>query len=725
MTENSRTATFIGAALVLLVAAGFINRKPAVEEEGSLAGKVLFPELKSPGEVSGLEIVSFDASDSRPNVFKVVRDATGWTLPSHSNYPADAEKQVGSAASSLIDLKVLSVESRLPSEHAKYGVVAPDPEKAPPGAEGVGKLVTVLDKSGKSLARLVIGHEDKRPGDSLGSEESELRFVRALPHDLVYRVLLPAAKFSTSFADWIETDLLKLDPWNITQVTLKDYTFDIGEDAASGQIVAAYDQTSNIDLKFNEKDAKWSLEKLVEFKEGKENPVELADNEELNATRLNEMKTALDDLKIVDVRRKPAGMSGNLKAKREVFTDPEAAQSLIQRGFFPGRAVGDDAEILSSDGEVLVRMKDGVEYILRFGRTAGVGSEEKMEADSKEAKESGKDDEESGSGTNLNRFIMVSAQFNPDLIPKPDLEDVPGGAGDKPSEQTTGSDSADTKEGTAKSEEAKSGDAKSANDAAAKDESKKATKADDDQGKAKTSGDAQKKAGAQAEPKDGKSAQTQREPLHFVTLQDEPKKGDAKPGDVKAKGDKAAAKSKAGESDKGTAAGGTAKKQDSSNANQKESSKKESANADDAAKAGDDSAEGKDAKKRPSAEEQEELALERKRIETENQRKQKEYDEQIKKGEERARELNDRFADWYYVVSESTYRKIHLGRDDVIRKKAEEKSSGDADAAKSDDADAGIDAGSLKVPPLKSEKSDPFKKRDEAKKEEAAKEKDE
>ena len=35
----------------------------------------------------------------------------------------------------------------------------------------------------------------------------------------------------------------------------------------------------------------------------------LADDEELNAETLNALKTALDELKIVDVKRKPPGLS--------------------------------------------------------------------------------------------------------------------------------------------------------------------------------------------------------------------------------------------------------------------------------------------------------------------------------------------------------------------------------------------------------------------------------
>jgi hypothetical protein len=30
-------------------------------------------------------------------------------------------------------------------------------------------------------------------------------------------------------------------------------------------------------------------------------------------------------------------------------------------------------------------------------------------------------------------------------------------------------------------------------------------------------------------------------------------------------------------------------------------------------------------------------------------------------------ELNARFADWYYVISEDVYKKIHLGRNDIVK----------------------------------------------------------
>ena len=56
-------------------------------------------------------------------------------------------------------------------------------------------------------------------------------------------------------------------------------------------------------------------------------------------------------------------------------------------------------------------------------------------------------------------------------------------------------------------------------------------------------------------------------------------------------------------------------------------------------------------------------------IQKENKRKQDEYDDAIKKGEDHVKELNDRFADWYYIISDDVYKKIHLGRNEIVKKK--------------------------------------------------------
>ena len=58
------------------------------------------------------------------------------------------------------------------------------------------------------------------------------------------------------------------------------------------------------------------------------------------------------------------------------------------------------------------------------------------------------------------------------------------------------------------------------------------------------------------------------------------------------------------------------------------------------------------------------LELERERIRKENQRKKDEREDQLNKANQKIAELNARFADWYYIISEDEYKRVHLNRND-------------------------------------------------------------
>ena len=55
-----------------------------------------------------------------------------------------------------------------------------------------------------------------------------------------------------------------------------------------------------------------------------------------------------------------------------------------------------------------------------------------------------------------------------------------------------------------------------------------------------------------------------------------------------------------------------------------------------------------------------------------------EWNENKKKAEDKVRELNAHFAEWYYVISEDVYKKVHLSRSDIIHEneKAQEEGFG-------------------------------------------------
>jgi hypothetical protein len=519
-----KTAVFLlgGLGMLLLGAAVQPRFKTAKVEPDEQ--RVLFPELSDAGKAASLEIVKYDEDLATLAPFKVVQSGGVWVLPAHQNYPADAKDQLAAAATELVDLKVLGVVSGSASDHETYGVIEPDPEKIKPGMTGIGELVEVRDASGAKLARLIIGKEDKRPAAGMPAGPGRgLRFVRKAGQDPVYRIEIDTSKFTTRFDDWIEKDLLKLSPWDVRRLVLDDYT--LGAVESGGRIRVEQNRKSRTDLTYDDKDAKWSLVKLEAFADGKTAKEEkLPEGEELASGKLNDLRNALGDLKIIDVARKPAGLSADLKAEEQFTGDPEAVTSMQQRGFLPLKS----GEILSTDGETIVGMKDGVEYVLRFGAGTTVAGD----GDSDDKDDAGDDAKEgqTAAGETAGRYLLVMARFNEGLLEKPQLDPVP----DAPEEPAQ-------KESEGKDAEKKEGDAAE---------------------KLKAADEAEAKAQAALE--------------------------------------------------------------------------------------------------------------EKRRVERENRRKQDEYDDKVKAAQKRVRELNNRFADWYYVVSNKEYAKIHLTRDAIAQKKEAE-----------------------------------------------------
>ena len=505
MNEGMKTAIFAGIAAFV----GFVwlIARPTEQGDGvdiQAVGRVLFEKLDDPTQAASLEILRYNEDLGEIHEFKVAKNGkTGlWSIPSHSDYAADAETRIRDVATSLVGLKVLGVVTEDKTEHELFGVKEPDKNSTKLGDKGVGLLVSFEDQKGKKLASLIIGKPIK------GAEGHH--FVREPGRDLVYDVEIAPDRFSTKFEDWIKQDLLDLAAIDVERMKVKDYS--VLRTTRGFQIEPKFDLIAD----WNGTDNKWQLNEFLTYKQasGAESltPVtsELLPGEELNGTKLNELKTALADLKIADVRRKPSGLRADLKAEAGFLNDQESVNSLVGRGFYPLSISGGDPEILSANGDLHVYMKEGYEYVLRFGNVAGT------EEDSDENK--------------LNRYLMVTAVVNDAKFPMPELEVVP-----------------------------------------------------------------KKPASADVPPPPSTDSPA------------DPAAGDAA---------------------------------------------KEEEKADDATQ---------------EQEEESELDKEIKRIEKENQRKLDDWKDKRGKAEEKVRELNARFADWYYVVSEDEYKKIRLTRSDLIK----------------------------------------------------------
>ncbi len=514
MNEISKTLTFVSVAAAVVLLAVFTRPVLHTVNPDDLRGQPLYPDFKDPLAVTSLEIVEFDDETATVHPFLVkqveVKGVTRWVIPSHDNYPADAKDQVASAAAGMMGLKILEVAGDQRRDQREYGVIDPDPKALRVGATGVGERIVMQDKDGKELLALVIGKEvPDRPG---------LRYVRKVGENPVCVVEINTSKLSTKFDDWIERNLLGITTWDMRRLWFRDYSVD--------ELNAALIQRGDMRIAYDDDGQQhWKLIEDRKYEAGKWTTVKLAEDDELNAAKLGEMKTALDDLKIVDVRLKPAGLSADLKAAADFADQQEAVQSLARKGFFVAK-LDKRVELFSNEGEVRVTMKDGVEYVLRFGEIA-VGSAVK--------KDKPKEGEEAKQPDNgVNRYLFVMAEFNPDIIPKPQFEPLP--------------------------EIKQEGDAK--------------------------------------QPEDKKAEEK-------------------KPDEQKPEAEKA----------------------------------------------------DEDQPPKPVEKTEAELKAERERIERDNQRKQDEYDRLVSDGKKRMADLNARFADWYYIISNDVFQKIHLTRDELIKKK--------------------------------------------------------
>ena len=392
MNENRKTITLVSIAVVVALVAWFSRPGDWTGTPSKAVGEKLTADF-DPLTAANLEVVQYDESTATVHPFKVsLEDYKGkrrWSIPSHSNYPADADKQVAGAATSLMGLQILSAEGDTQADHAKFGVVDPDPKTLKAGASGVGLRATIRDNNNKELVSLIIGKEvPGRPG---------LRYVRRTGQDAIYTALVKTDNLSTKFDLWIEKNLLKFNALDLSRFDIRDYSVDL----LRGAVV----QKGEISLGYSDQDQQhWKLLENRKFiEEGKWEPQKLNDDEELNSAKLDELKSALDDLKIIDVVAKPQGLSADLKASGDFMKKEESILTLQSRGFYPAQ-VNNQVELFSKEGEVRTLMKDGVEYVLRFGDITTDADTGPAKNDDKEKKEGQDNDKKSSSGRNRYLF---------------------------------------------------------------------------------------------------------------------------------------------------------------------------------------------------------------------------------------------------------------------------------------------------------------------------------
>jgi hypothetical protein len=599
MSEMTRTGGFLAAAVVSAVLAAVFapetELKPT-ELAGAKLGEEFYADFKNPNDATGVTVVTFDEAQGKPKAFSVEFKDGIWTIPSHHNYPADGAERLAKTAASAIGIKRDEVRSSSSEDYVELGVVDPlDPDVAK--VKGRGQRIT-LKKGETVLCDLIIGKGVKN--------RTGYYYVRKPDEKSTYVAKLDI-DVSTKFADWVETDLLKVERDDLRELTMNNYSIDESKGAiVEGDVVKlARDKSAD----------PW---KLADLKEA---------TEEFQTARVNDVVNTLDDLRLVGIRKKPAGLSEDLKLAQGISLDQLTALDLQQKGFFVTRE-----GLRSNEGEFVAATDKGVVYTLRFGEIF-TGDDLELEAGIKtgDAKADAKDgekkadtpegekkegDETLAEGPKANRYLFVTAHFDPKYLgpkpvaPKTETPEAAKPEEAKPAEPKPEEKPAEEKPAAEKpAEEAKP------------EEKPQSARVMRDESRLLASVDPAQVLLAQAE--DAKPA--------------EPKPEEAKPEDAKPGAAEAPA-----------------------------APKTEDAVPEPLARPKDDKA--KPAVAAPAAPKSPEEAAyfaAMKQYEADL----KAYEEKVKAGEAKVKELNARFADWYYVISAESYNKLHVARKDVAKEK--------------------------------------------------------
>lgn len=651
MTEGRKTAIFALVAAVIAAAAWgtATKRSTNVADVRGLVGSTLYENFTDPLEAASLRILRYNTGKEAFDEFEVTKDRnTGlWTIPSHESYPADANKQMADAATLFVGLKVLDVASEKLSEQALYGVLEPNKQKEAEGGDGVGMLVQLRDEKGEMLADLIIGKKDA---------DSNKRFVRVPSSDVIYVCELDTTPLSTDFKSWIESDLLQLSANDIEVLGIRDYQI-----LPTNQGLAL-SRTYEADVSFLTDVGQWTAKRIMDFTSEPVSERTLSDSEQLNSTRLSEIRNVLDNLKIVDVAKKPAGLAADLKGDRSKL-GPDAISSLQRRGFFPNpnQKDGDVVDFLSKNGELLVTLRDGVQYLLRFGGSA-----------STEINEAAEGEEESVS---VNPYLLVTARLDESKFPEPVLAKVPETVeelkaiealnesiksatpippvGDEsvsppeqPATEATESEAPAANEPTAtepnatESSNPEATSSEPAADAPATNEPAEAPATEPVQNEEPAvSDDAQSSIVNELPGKLVSATQEEETPAQEPVAESTPENSDENASEANAEAN--------------------------SEANAADANSAEAAQAD-----SPQTAEVKSASELTDEEWQEKLEVTRERLIKENTRKIDEREEKLKAARSKVNQLNRRFADWYYVISEADYNRLKLTLKDLVQEKS-------------------------------------------------------
>lgn len=399
--DTLKTFVFLLIALLTLIPAIYLSlpEKDTFSAD-QMVEQILFPELKGVLDISALSICQAEKNGQLQRL--EIKKVNGqWILSSFSGYPANAQNRMVEVVSALTDLHVLRVVGEDAAVRLQCGVMDPeDSQNSEP--EERGKRIVIRNQKDQILLDMILGREVEA-----GSGKY---YVRRSGQNPVYVVEMDPSRISARFIDWIETDLLKVQPSDIASLYALDCSLDLRSEGESpafshrGQFMLAQHYLEDPDwtVAFNQR----------MFGNGLRD-VGVPSGKTLDLDFLRHVSQALSDMRISSVQRKPSGILEAFHHPENIELTEDQNRLLQKCGFcvLPmNLGNGPVNALFSSDGQVHVYSKNGIVYRLFFG---GIAGQEALESF-----------EEIGE-RKFYRYLVLTADLYPQGIGQPNLMELP------------------------------------------------------------------------------------------------------------------------------------------------------------------------------------------------------------------------------------------------------------------------------------------------------------
>lgn len=270
---------------------------PEMVERSDRIGKPLFESFEAK-DVRRITVVEFDPTRNDLKQIELRRSGETWLLPGFQNYIANNPTQISMALNS-VNANVLEQRANETQDHVEYGVVDPAEFATPVPRNSLGRKIVLHDRNNVELASLIVGSAPQDPSN----QRQNRRFVRITGEPAVYTAEVPPSGLSTNFADWIDSNLLQINP-DIPGETLMLNRYRVPADKIDDPAAIQWDYQLKFDLTTQQPSVRKNDQapRFVELEQS-----------QANLSALSQAGMLLSSQLCQDVRRKPQSVINALK----------------------------------------------------------------------------------------------------------------------------------------------------------------------------------------------------------------------------------------------------------------------------------------------------------------------------------------------------------------------------------------------------------------------------